>query len=78
MRESEFWTLMSDEFGEVYARVVASDQHLGSLGDRTVAEAIDQGVPPRRVWEALCVHMDVPEERRLGRVRPLRQGPIDD
>ena len=78
VRESEFWMLMDDEFGEAYAAVVARSQHMGALDGRTAQEAIDAGVPPRRVWEALCDHMGIPPERRLGKDRPLRRGPVDE
>ena len=40
--------------------------------------ALDAGLPPRRVWDALCTHMGVPPERRLGKERPLRRGPVEE
>ena len=78
MRESEFWMLMNDEFGEAYASMVARTQHLGALGGRTAEEALEAGTPARQIWEELCEHMSIPPERRLGRDRPLRRGPVDD
>lgn len=66
MRHSDFWRLMEDEFGAGYARSVASDQVMAALGDRTPAEALDAGTPPRQVWAAVCDAMHVPAERRLG------------
>ena len=77
MRMSHFWTLMDDEFGPAYAGSLARDHVIGALDNRTVAQALADGVPPRRVWEALCDDMDVPPERRLGRddrVAPGAQG----
>lgn len=72
---SHFWTLMRDEFGEGYAESLARTHVLGALGDRTVRQALEQGLSPRAVWEALCEDMDVPESRRLGRdVRAARGG----
>lgn len=70
--------LMSDEFGDAYAQMVAGTQHIGALDGRTPTEALERGIPPRRIWEAVCAHMSVPEERRLGRDRPLRRRPIDE
>ena len=64
---SHFWNLMRDEFGEAYADSLARDHVLGGLGNRTVRQALEQGVPPRTVWEVLCEDMDVPEARRFGR-----------
>lgn len=66
MRLSHFWTLMNDEFGPTYAGTLARDHVLGSLGNRTVQQALEDGEPPRAVWLALCDDMDVPESRRLG------------
>ncbi len=66
MRHSDFWRLMEDEFGKGYARSVASDQVISALDERTPAQALDAGVPPRQVWAAVCEAMNVPPERRLG------------
>ncbi|MDN5789519.1 MAG: DUF3046 domain-containing protein [Micrococcales bacterium] len=67
MRMSHFWTLMEDEFGTAYSGSLVRDHVLGALGDRTALVALADGVEPRRVWEAICQDMDIPEERRLGR-----------
>lgn len=71
MRLSEFWALMDGEFGVAYARSLASRHVLHALADRTVAQCLEGGVPPRAVWSALCDDMDVPAERRLG-IEPRR------
>ena len=63
---SEFWTLLDDVFGQSYARTLAREHHLTGLGDRTVMEALDAGIPPRDVWHALCDEMEVPEASRDG------------
>ncbi|MEO3938782.1 DUF3046 domain-containing protein [Dermatophilaceae bacterium Soc4.6] len=75
MRLSVFWTLMDDEFGSSYSRSLAHDHTLLALGDRTVDEAIEAGIPAREVWEAVCDAMDVAAEHRLGREpqRPKRR-----
>lgn len=73
MRESHFWTLMADEFGEGYAESVARDLHLSPLEGRTAHEALAAGIPAREVWQAVCVAMDVPPQRRLGIDRPARE-----
>ncbi len=70
VRLSQFWTLMDEEFGAAYSRGLADRQVLGALSGRTAAEAIEAGVPPKQVWEAICEAMDVPAERRLGADRP--------
>ena len=63
---------MDDEFGAAYAGTVARRHSIRTLGSRTAEEALDDGVPPRTVWLALCEDMDVPEERRFGRERKAR------
>ncbi|PIE27928.1 MAG: histidine kinase [Micrococcales bacterium] len=67
MRHSEFWNLMRGEFGVTYAASVARSQSMSVLDGRTAEEALEAGVPPRQVWEALCDAMDVPVQRRLGK-----------
>lgn len=57
---------MEDEFGEGYAHTLARGHVVQALGDRTVATALEEGEPPRRVWEALCEDLGIPEHRRLG------------
>lgn len=67
MRRSEFWTLVDDEFGRARGRVLARDQVLFELGNRTAEQALADGVDEREVWLALCDAFDVPAERRFGR-----------
>ncbi len=66
MRLSQFWALADDVFGAAYARTLAKDLVMADVGDRTAAQALEAGVPPRDVWHALCDAMDVPHERRDG------------
>ena len=68
MKHSEFWRLMDDEFGAGYARSVARDQHLSSLGSRTPSEALDAGEAVKDIWLAVCEAMEVPQERRHDRL----------
>ena len=74
MRRSEFLRAVDDEFGARGASLM-SDLVLSSIGNRTAADAIDAGVPPRDVWLALCAETDVPVERRygVGRLEPRRR-----
>lgn len=73
MRRSEFHRAVDAEFGS-RAGALVSDLVLTQLGDRTPAEALDAGVPPREVWLALCAEMDVPLSHRsgAGRLEPRR------
>ncbi len=52
MWESEFWNALELAFGPVAGRSLAYDLHLVKF-DATSAEAIERGVEPGLVWEAL-------------------------
>jgi len=73
MRRSEFERAVADEF-DSRAGTLLADLALRLLGGMTAAEAIAAGVPPREVWQALCVETDVPLDRRygVGRLEPRR------
>lgn len=73
MKLSEFWTNMDYEFGAGYARVLAGDLVLGSLGNMTALEELEAGVAPKDVWLAVCETQDIPEVRRLGPDREPRR-----
>lgn len=72
MRHSHFWTLVEEEFGGPYGRLLVRDHVLRGLGGRTGEQALADGVAPRDVWVALCEELEVPAARRWG--RPLRPG----
>ena len=63
MRLTEFHELVTGRFGAAYGASVLADHVLGTLGARTAAQAIEDGVDPRDVWRALCVDFDVPREQ---------------
>lgn len=73
MRRSEFDRAVVDEFGALGATLV-SDLALEAVGGRTAREALDAGVDPRAVWQALCDAQAVPADRRygVGRLDPRR------
>ncbi|WP_029068811.1 DUF3046 domain-containing protein [Jonesia quinghaiensis] len=74
MRLRDFWLLVDEVFDPRYGRTLVADQVLSVLGDRTAAQALDDGVEPRHVWHALCDAMDIPDARRWGKDR-YRQAP---
>jgi hypothetical protein len=49
-------------FGRAYARSWAADQHLATLGGRTVEQALADGEDTREVWRAVCAHARVPRD----------------
>lgn len=66
MRLSEFRRACAAEFGPEYASVVIRDHWITALGG-TAQDALDRGVAAREIWQALCVDLEVPVERRHGR-----------
>lgn len=46
------------------AESVARDHVFASLGGRNAVEAIEAGLPVRRVWLAICEEFDVPRKDR--------------
>ena len=63
MRLTEFSGLVERQFGAVRASSMLVDHVLASLGGRTGAQAIEDGVDPREVWRALCVDFVVPRDQ---------------
>ncbi|MFC7405323.1 DUF3046 domain-containing protein [Georgenia alba] len=74
MRHSEFWQVVDEVLGETYGRSVAQDLVLPGAGGRTAVEALDAGVPPRRVWDAVCDELELGETARWHhRIDPRRR-----
>ncbi|MBB2990166.1 hypothetical protein FHR72_001634 [Mycolicibacterium iranicum] len=63
MRLTEFHELVEGQFGAVRASSLLVDHVLTSVGGRTAAQAIEDGVEPREVWRALCADFDVPRDQ---------------
>ena len=61
MRLTVFWDRMRQQFGEVYADSVAKDHVLAELGGRTIEQALADGEPAKKVWEAVVATFDVPQ-----------------
>ena len=64
MRRSEFGELADHVFGPALARTSVRDLVLEPIGGRTAEQALDEGLPVRAVWTALCDELDVPESAR--------------
>ncbi|MFD0686554.1 DUF3046 domain-containing protein [Actinomadura fibrosa] len=60
MRLTVFWERMNQQFGESYAESVAKDYVMAELDGRTIEQALDDGVPAKRVWQAVVATFDVP------------------
>lgn len=69
---------MRGVFGGSVAASVASDQVMSTLGGRSAEQALADGEDPGVVWDALCEHMGIDEERRhLEGVLPSKSGKRD-
>ena len=64
MRLQEFWSRLSGHFGSMRAESVARDHVFGSLGGRTAVDALEAGLPVRKVWLAICEEYEVPPKER--------------
>jgi hypothetical protein len=50
---TDFWGRLEEAFGPAYARSIAADHSFADLGDRTIDEAIAQGVETATIWRAV-------------------------
>jgi hypothetical protein len=64
VRLQEFWSRMRTQFGSMRAESVARDHVFSELGGRTAVDAIEAGLPVRKVWLAICQEYDVPKKDR--------------
>ena len=55
---------MREQFGEAYAESVAQDYVIGSLGGRTVNQALADGEDAKVVWRGVCEAFHLPERQR--------------
>jgi hypothetical protein len=53
VRLTDFWERLEQAFGSGYARSIAADQSFADLGDRTIDEAIAQGIETATIWRAV-------------------------
>jgi hypothetical protein len=64
VRLTQFRDLMNEEFGPARAAALTRDHVFAELGDRTVEQALEACIDPRKVWRAVCDVYDVPVARR--------------
>lgn len=64
MKHSEFWVLMDHHLGGNYARSWAGSHVIGSLGGKTVNEALAEGESPKFVWRAVHAELRLPPSER--------------
>lgn len=64
VKETELWNRLSDQFGTGYYRVWASEFNLATLGNRTVVQALRDGVPSKQIWRAVWTALELPARER--------------
>ena len=64
MRLQEFWSRLDVHFGSMRAQSVARDHVYAALGGRSAVDALEAGLPVRRVWLAICEEYEVPPKER--------------
>ncbi|TMQ92184.1 DUF3046 domain-containing protein [Actinomadura soli] len=62
MRLTVFWDRMRQQFGETYAESVAKDYVMAELDGRTIEQALADGEPAKRVWQAVVATFSVPSK----------------
>lgn len=55
---------MDHHLGSTYARSWAGSQVIAELAGKTVDEALAEGVPPKTVWRAVHVVLQLPPSER--------------
>ena len=53
MRLTDFWSRLEQAFGATYARSIAADHSFADLGNRTIDQAIADGVDTATIWRAV-------------------------
>jgi hypothetical protein len=53
VRLTDFWARLEQVFGASYVRSIASDYSFGDLADRTIDQAIADGVDTATIWRAV-------------------------
>ncbi|WP_433368732.1 DUF3046 domain-containing protein [Actinoplanes sp. CA-142083] len=53
MRLTDFWARLDEAFGATYARSIAADHSFAGLGDRTINQAIADGIDTATIWRAV-------------------------
>ena len=64
MRHTEFWQRLDEALGPAWSRTWAEMFVIGDLGSRTAKEALDAGVPPKEVWNAVWRTLELPDRDR--------------
>jgi hypothetical protein len=64
VKETELWQRLQHHLGAAYSRVWAEEYSLAELQNRTVAQAVSDGVPAKTVWRAVWAALELPARER--------------
>jgi hypothetical protein len=64
VKETELWQRLQLHLGAGYFKVWASEYSLTALGQRTVVEALADGVPCKIIWRAVWAALELPARDR--------------
>ena len=64
LKETELWQRLEQQLGAGYYRVWAAEYSLAALQDRTVVQAVADGVPAKTVWRAVWAALELPTRER--------------
>lgn len=64
VKETELWQRLQHHLGVGYYRVWAAEYSLAELQNRTVAQAVADGVPVKAVWRAVWAALELPPRER--------------
>jgi hypothetical protein len=64
VKETELWQRLQLHLGTGYFRVWASEYSLAALGQRTVVQALADGVPCKIIWRAVWAALELPARDR--------------
>lgn len=64
MRETDLWARLERHLGSSYARVWSQQTTVPELGSRTVVEALNAGIPAKRIWLAVWATLELPASER--------------
>ena len=64
MKETELWQRLETALGSGYYRVWAAEFNLAELGNRTVRQALVDGLPSKVIWRAVWAALELPARDR--------------
>lgn len=64
MKETELWQRLAHHLGVGYHRVWAAEFNLADLGNRTVVQALADGLSTKTIWRAVWMALDLPARER--------------